>query len=325
MWTVKPRRSETEAVMVRGAAWPLFAAIALWPMAAFCQSAPAAQVLFEDGKAAMAGGDYATACAKLADSQSLAPAPGTLFNLALCREKQGRVASAWVTYRDAASAYEAAGRGEWAARAREKVTALYAALPWLTIRAPASPTGVELRRDGVVMVASEVGVAIPVDPGSHRVEASSPGHRSFVREVVIGDRERVNVSVPALEPEVVPIDSVEPAPAAPSPAGATQRTVGVVTASVGVAGIAVGAVAGLMAVGDNRAALRECPREGPCASAAGAEANADARRFATVSTISMAVGGGLAIGGVVLYLTAPRRSGLALRSRGPSLALEGTF
>src|SRR5690242_9793251 len=66
--------------------------------------------LFDEGRAAMAAKDYASACPKLEESQRLDPALGTLLNIGLCYEGQGRVASALAVWREAEE--QARGAGE---------------------------------------------------------------------------------------------------------------------------------------------------------------------------------------------------------------------
>src|SRR5271156_1769624 len=67
----------------------------------------AAEALFEEGRRLVAAGSFADACPKFADSERLDPSGGALLNLASCYEKLGRSATAWVTYREAASAASA--------------------------------------------------------------------------------------------------------------------------------------------------------------------------------------------------------------------------
>src|SRR5262245_18728599 len=56
----------------------------------------AAQALFDQGRKLMESERWAEACPKLEESQRLDPAGGTLLHLALCREHEGRIATAWV-------------------------------------------------------------------------------------------------------------------------------------------------------------------------------------------------------------------------------------
>src|ERR1700722_8909097 len=83
------------------------------PAAPSAKEGAEAEVLFFEGKQLMLAGKYAAACAKLAASERLDPAAGTLMNLADCYEKNGQLASAWVTFRDAATASERDGRTSW--------------------------------------------------------------------------------------------------------------------------------------------------------------------------------------------------------------------
>jgi hypothetical protein len=62
--------------------------------------------------------------------------------------------------------------------------------PRLTIFVPNAADGrVQVRRDGIVLMAPSLGVALPVDPGHHRIEVGTPGAPPQTFEVVLGDGE----------------------------------------------------------------------------------------------------------------------------------------
>lgn len=69
-----------------------------------------AQAAFQEGRRLLMAGSMLEACAKFEESNNLAPALGTLLNLAVCEEKAGRRDRAC---RFAAEAtYRAAGTGD---------------------------------------------------------------------------------------------------------------------------------------------------------------------------------------------------------------------
>ncbi len=269
-------------------------------------SAAAAEALFEEGRAAMARGDYRTACAKLEGSRALDAAAGTEYNLALCYDKSGLTASAWATYLSAAAAYKATNRPEWETRARDRAKALAPRLARLTIDGGAEAARVT--RDGVAVVPSELGVAIPVDPGRHVVVAEREGRVPFRAEVELkeGGNERIVVVLGARTESPAPAVH---AAARPEPRrGAWRRDVGVGLGIVGGAGLLLGTVSGLVALERHGTSTRDCPESGPCGSDVAIRASDAAHDWAAVSTVGFVAGGALLGAGLVLFFTAPSRN-----------------
>lgn len=304
--------------------------------AALAQKAPsqaAAQALFEEGRKLMTAGKYSDACPKLAESQKLDPGAGTLINLAACYDKNGQTASAWATYKEAVSESEKSNRPEWAAKARQRASALEPTLAKLVVVVPDSSriAGLAVRRDGADVGSSEWGLAIPVDPGQHQIEATAPGRKPWKTTVQVGKtREAIPVTVPALEPnpeatkpttQEPPARTVvapPPPPAEDAAVGSGQRTVGLVIAGVGVVGLGVGAVFGLQAMGSKGDAKdRGCASDlVTCPTQEGLDAVDSARSRATISTIGIIAGGVLVVGGGVLFLTSPKARSSTAATRG---------
>ena len=304
-------------------------------------SAAAAEKLFQEGRALMAAGQYKGACPKLAESQRLDPAVGTSLNLAECYEAIDKIASAWVTYREAETMARRAGQEARFTHAASRAEALERNLSYMTIAVasyPKYPEGLTITRDGETIGEAAWGSAVPVDGGKHIVEASAPGRRTWRREVQIAPRgARVNVEIPELD-------------RAPADARAVQRTVGFIVGGVGIASLAAGGVFGWLTIRANNAGLDKCsadanktgnpgdfdPRTGICftGSKAWKDANDkkdEARTFANVANVLLPVGVvGLGVGAILVW----RSSGTPTTQQQPAArvvpslggaSFEGTF
>ena len=184
-----------------------------------------AEVLFDEGRRLMSDGKAADACPKFAESQRLDPSPGTLLNLASCYEKTGRPATAWATYREGASSAAATGRQDLVATAQRHADALFPTLPRVTVTVATPSDGMAIALDGVAIGHAEWGVAVPVDPGEHSIDAVAPHAKTWSKALTIAnDAATTTVAVPSLE--AAPSSAAPPPPpvaAAPAPAVAPPR------------------------------------------------------------------------------------------------------
>jgi len=297
--------------------------------------ASAAQALFDEAKALMARGDYQRACAKLDESQRLDPALGTLLNLADCREKEGKLASAWSLFRDAEALAHRAGPADAEAVAHERARALDERVPRLLISvAPGQPVALKIARNGIEVGAAQWETPIPLDPGEYQLTATAPGYKSWQSSVTLKERAG---TVKTLVPALVPAAQSNPAVGSEGqsadlklpPANADSHSVPTaswVLGGVGVAAIGLGA--GLAVSANSQYYSVDCP-DHRC-SQDDLDVRNHARTKATIATVAF-IGGGLALGaGVVLWATQPspaktNASRLSLRAGMGSLVLDGAL
>ncbi len=288
----------------------------------------AATALFDEGRRLMSAHNYAEACPKLAESERLAPSGGTLLNLAECYEHSGQTASAWAAWKDAAARANAAGKAQAEKMALDRAAALEPKLARLTVAlAPDSDVaGLEIKRDGVTLGRAEYSVPIPVDPGTHVVEARAPKKRALSAQIDVAPKQvdaRVVVQLADDVPAPTPSASTSTVTASPtstplpadrpqsSGGGSTQRTIAWITLGAGVVGVAVGSIFGLEAKSNNDQALQpqNCRTSALCTQK-GLTLTSDAKDDATASTIAFVIGGAALATGAVLWLTAPTDGGV---------------
>jgi serine/threonine-protein kinase len=291
-----------------------------------------AEALFDEGLRAMKEGRFTEACPKLENSQRIDPGVGTLLYLGECYEKLGRTASAWATFREAASEAEASGQIKRAKAARDRIAKLEPQLAYLTIEvaeATRDMPGLRLRRDGTDTGLGIIGAAVPADPGTTKIDVTATDHESFSVTVRVQPSAHQTVLIPTLAPApqgprpvaaaaVVAAPPPAPPPAAsatpppPAPAaddnpGGTQRVIGLILAGGGLVGVGLGTYFGLSAIAKEERADEKCSPT-LCQEAADFENSDAAQSAATASTVSFAIGGGLIAAGAVIYFTAPSKA-----------------
>lgn len=287
-----------------------------------------AETLFREGRRLMDENRLGEACPKLAESHRIDPATGTLLALALCHERQGKTASAWAEYTDAAARARGEGNKDREAAARQRAADLEPTLSRLTLRVPnqvAALPGLAITTDGVPQPKEAWGIAVPVDPGDHIIEATAPGHQPARLSVKLGpERDSKDATVPLLEadasaPSAVPAEPSpkRPLPAAPQPTlppkddSSSLRTAGWVVGGVGVVGLGVGTLFAMQAMNRKSASKDDC--NGDICGPQGFSDRLDAISAGNRATIGFVAGGILAAGGLAMVLIG---SG---KSSGPSL------
>ncbi len=321
---------------------------------ALCSAAPpahadeprvTAEALFREGRSLLARGEIDAACDKLAKSQELDASGGTLMNLADCREKQGKTATAWKHFVAAEGLSQKELRVARANEAKRRAALLLPRLSTLTIVAGHALPGLEVRRDGDTLATDQLGVATPLDPGQHQVSASAPGYEPISINVTLGsERDAQTVTLPELkpvataEPPASPASPPvkEPAPVVASPPLALEQplptpaaertdttTLGYIAGGTGAAFASAGAVFYFLSLSANDEAKKGCPvKDRFYCDTKAIEAESRRDTYATIATIGGVAGiAGLGLG-AWLVLTSPHEPGpgKSASKRTPQLA-----
>ena len=279
-----------------------------------------AEAAFRDGRKAVLAGDWATACAKFAESERLEPAPGTLLNLADCEDHQGKLVSAHEHFGVAASGFPRGDTRRSLALARE--AQIDRRIVRLTLRlAPSAPPDTVVRQGDATLPTTAIGAPILLDPGPVTLVVIAPGHadRPYTLSLHEGDQveqtleagDAVAANTPAVPsgPSAAPAPDVAPAPAQPS--GGGRRTLGLVLGGVGVAGLATGAVTGLLALDRASTVKAHCPNL--ACDPQGLSAASQGQWLASTSTVAFIAGGVLvAAGAYFVFFAGSHSSGVAV-------------
>jgi hypothetical protein len=289
-----------------------------WSLLATAQ-APTAKAsavqLFDEADRLMLEGKVSEACPKYGASMKLDPQLGALLHLADCLAKNGQVASAWASFRDAEELARLKN-DERAVLAREQAILLEPRLSRLTVLVPqpASLPGLEVRVDGVLVTMGAWGIATPIDPGLHSVEARAAGYETWSSSFdVSGETQQVRVEIPVLI-------AATPAPAAARAAagpvnvhlddqGSPVRTLGWVGIGVGAASLGLGAVFLVQKGSKLDERDRTCPSKTDCSEVELSQIDSltsDARAADTLSTAGFVLGGVLVAGGIAAVIFAPQ-------------------
>lgn len=299
-----------------------------------------AERLYETGRKQLDAGNIAAACNSFGESMRLDPGTGILLNLATCHETQGRLATAWVEFREAVIASRREGRPDRVRYAEERLMVIEPKLAHLTIQVAEASAGDApvIALDGRVLGPAAWGVAVPVDAGWHEVTAQTARGASWRATVKIGDGERRALQIPRTLTGDVRADVT----AAESPTGDSRlnaaptneadrsnhdvptlggrgRTIAALAIGAGgLVSLGVGTYFGLRAAALWSDRNRACPMES--CSEEGIDFGERAGRAATISTVTVGAGA-IALGAAALIWFWPKPSAgtspmvAALRSR----------
>jgi hypothetical protein len=309
----------------------VIAALVATPREAAAQDSGSAAALFDRGLAAMKAADYDKACPALAESNRLESLPGTLFTLAECEAFAGKLSQSLAHYGDYLERYahlppaQQVQQKRRSDRAREQRDALARKVPRLTLVLPASaPAATLVQRDGTTLGAASLGVALPIDPGTHRLTTQVPGGRQHVQSVALQEGE---ARILELELEAPEASGTAPmaAPGSPQPGHGAARVAGIVVTALGASGIIVGSVEGAIAIHQKSVVDAQCPHF--TCSVAGLTAVDGMRRAGLISTVAFGIGAAGIAGGVATLVVASRSAPRSASARGPlpavSIAIRG--
>ncbi len=280
-----------------------------------------ATALFNEGRALMNEGRFNEACIKLSESQRLDPGGGTLLNLALCREMEGKLATAWAQFNEALAIAERQGRNDRVVFARSHIQKLEPKLPYVVVMVKDPAPEQELTLDGAVLRQPAWGTRVPLDPGAHVLKANATGRIGHGVSFTVRAEQTLNVEVPRLEPQPIPsAKASEPdplrtaksrrsRPISPPPGtrekASPLRPWAFLSLGIGAAGISTGAITGVAALqkqsrlDDNCAGPAQCPEQ--------QRGNLDAmNRYAEISTAAFAIGVSAAAIGAFLLIVDDR-------------------
>lgn len=303
-----------------------------------------AEASFAEGVKLMHADHCVDAIVKFQESQRLDAASGTALNLAYCQARLGRIATAWLAYRQAITLAQAQNKPEHERIARTEAEKLEPDLPRLTLLVPKGAARPTIELDGEPLPADMWSVPIPIDPGKHDIVVSVNDAHVWQTTVTMVRRQHATVEVPPAKVEIAspPADRGASAGSATSQGDAVasrtpsreteaqgardpKRTWAIVLGAVGSAAVVTGVVLFASArleydgVGDHCTG-NACDDEGY-------SARTSAASRAKVSYLVLAGGGALLGASVVLFVASghgsatsmsagPTDGGLALRVRG---------
>jgi hypothetical protein len=308
----------------------------------------AARELFASAEKDEDSSRWGEALEKLRRVYNVRATAGVRYHIALCEEQLGQLAGALIDYTGAESQARAENAKDVIRVVGPKLQALSPRVPRLTIHLTPAPSDSELGLDGEPIAIALLGVAIPIDPGVHKIEAIAKGYAHYTTSVTMREREStvaevklqpskssgpaapVSAEVPTSSPSPTttsaPASTPPPSAELSSPESSKSGAVLATIAAIAFAGAGVGAYVVAEQKHDDGVAA--------CASIVSTQSSAcDDQKSAVRTWDLLAAGawGGAALTGVVAVILwarpshEPSRPTTGLVMGPSSLGVRGTF
>lgn len=273
-----------------------------------------ARALAAEGYSALSKKDYELAEDRFRRAEALVHAPSLVVDHARALVGLGRLAEAYERYdsarRETVPARAPAAWKRAVADAQREIKSIESKIAWVTInvKGPSEPA---VTVDGREVPSLALGSPAPVDVGRRTIRVTAEGYLPKDAEVTLsaGERSETNielelapVAAPSAPPRKKIVKRVAAPEAAPQPGPSTLTYVAL---GVGGAGLAVGAVTGVLFLGERSKLKSACPTEQTCPP----ETRDDRSRFyfySYTSGIGLLAGLAGAGAGVYLLLSKPK-------------------
>lgn len=225
----------------------------------------AAEALFRSGRQLLQESRLEEAYAKFEESYRLDPTAGALFNQGECRTRQGKAASAWALYQQAATLADVQGKPDLFDLANSRANQLQADLSYLTFHVRNPVPGLEVLRDGALVGRAQFDVSLPIDPGRHSITARAPGYESLELAVVVGEKhDRQTINIPTLKEKALVKPLQRRRIVVPQAVQAEPNPWPWVIGAAGATSLLVGSVSGVLAIRENHRMSDACPDRHNC-------------------------------------------------------------
>jgi hypothetical protein len=271
----------------------------------------AARKNFMDGIDLENGGQWKEAKEKFDEVAKVRMTPEVRFHIALCEEHTGLLIEALRDFETAESDAKEEGKAAVMKEAPEHANAIKPRIPKLKVKAPSDVDGITLTLDGNAIDPKNEDET-PVNPGTHKIEASAEGRQSFSADVQLaeGESKTIVVKLPKTggSEEEKPVEEPKPKePETPQPTESHRKVSPLTWVAFGVGAVGL---AGATIFFLKRNSIKS-DLDGKCNSdlhcPASSQDDIDSGKSATTMTNVFGAIGIVGIGaGVYLLLTAPK-------------------